>query len=454
MNNQFKKFFSAAVIIVFMFSCFNVFMSSAKAQALKTGDLIKAPEFSAVYYYGADGKRYVFPNQKTYDTWYNDFSKVIVITLEELGNIPIGGNITYREGTRLIKITTDPKVYAVSPDGTLRALDSEVRAKTLYGDNWAQLIDDVPDAFFTNYNVVAPINSNQHPDSTIIERPDGKRYLIKNGQKKFFADDVFVKNRYNAEYLIHTNMDYPDGQPINDYEYNLAEPGPSLYTSSGEEEQEPTKKEVTQISVVADHSQIAANGQAKAIISVTLKDSSGQVITDSEATVNFMKNDLGTFSATSVQPVAGIAQTVLTAGYKPGTAEVVVSIGNISQDINIDIVSADLLQPGQTIMYDPSLISPLYKNSAGADEEYTLTWNKIESLSIDYYIVEEATNDTFSQGLTQYTTATNSITLKHSYPQTIKYWYRVKGVHNTVEGLWNNTLDGNAVNHEVTGTNI
>jgi hypothetical protein len=128
------------------------------AQAVSSGDLIKASQ-AAVYYYGEDGKRYVFPNQKTYNTWYSDFSGVVTITDSELAAIPIGGNATYKPGVLMVKITTDPKVYAVDANGVLRPIADEATATALYGANWNQQIHDVPDAFFTNYSVGAPINS-------------------------------------------------------------------------------------------------------------------------------------------------------------------------------------------------------------------------------------------------------------------------------------------------------
>jgi hypothetical protein len=71
----------------------------------------------------------------------------------------IGGNITYRPGVRLVKITTDPKVYAVGANGTLRWVQTEGVARDLYGVNWNTMVDDVPDAFFINYRIGAPIAS-------------------------------------------------------------------------------------------------------------------------------------------------------------------------------------------------------------------------------------------------------------------------------------------------------
>lgn len=128
---------------------------------LEPGDLIKLPDDSnpattvdtAVYYYGVDGLRYVFPNDKTYFTWYADFRNVKVVSAAQLGTIGIGGNVTYRPGTKMVKINSDPKVYAVSRGGILRHMASEALATALYGATWNREIHDVPDSFFTNYTM-------------------------------------------------------------------------------------------------------------------------------------------------------------------------------------------------------------------------------------------------------------------------------------------------------------
>lgn len=122
------------------------------------GQLIKASG-PAVYYMGMDGKRYVFPNEATYRTWYSDFSTVQTITDSELAQVMIGGNVTYRPGVRLVKITTDPKVYAVAGNGTLRWVANESVAVSLFGSNWATQVDDIPDAFFINYHIGTSINA-------------------------------------------------------------------------------------------------------------------------------------------------------------------------------------------------------------------------------------------------------------------------------------------------------
>jgi len=127
------------------------------APGCEAGSLIKGQTFAAVYYCGKDGKRYVFPNEKTFYTWFEDFSTLVVLTDAQLAAIPLGGNATYKPGVRMVKIQTDPKVYAIARGGLLRWVQSEAVARALYGTNWNRQIDDVSDAFFVNYTIGDPI---------------------------------------------------------------------------------------------------------------------------------------------------------------------------------------------------------------------------------------------------------------------------------------------------------
>ncbi|HAU66315.1 TPA: hypothetical protein DCW61_03140 [Candidatus Uhrbacteria bacterium] len=120
---------------------------------LEAGDLIRGESYSAVYYYGLDGFRYVFPNDKTYFTWYEDFDDVRWISDSDLADIQIGGNVTYKPGVKMIKINSDPTVYVVGGDGEIQGIPSEDVAIALYGSTWNKQIDDVPDGFFSNYTM-------------------------------------------------------------------------------------------------------------------------------------------------------------------------------------------------------------------------------------------------------------------------------------------------------------
>lgn len=144
----------------------NLTQAQIVTSAFSAGDLIKGSG-SAVYYFASDGRRYVFPNEKTYFTWYPDFSTVKIIPDGHLSSIPLGrSNVTYRPGKKMVKVTTDPKTYVVDRGGILRHVTSEGLARTLYDLNWKNQTDDLPDAFFTNYRIGTPIQtvSDYNPD--------------------------------------------------------------------------------------------------------------------------------------------------------------------------------------------------------------------------------------------------------------------------------------------------
>lgn len=132
---------------------------SLPAQAATLNTYIKGSS-PTVYWYASNGRRFVFPNAPTFQSWQTPTTPAVnTISDVELFTIPIGGNMTYRPGSRLVKITTDPKVYAIARYGVLRWVTSEAVAQALYGQNWAQMVDDLPDGYFSNYTIGAPINS-------------------------------------------------------------------------------------------------------------------------------------------------------------------------------------------------------------------------------------------------------------------------------------------------------
>lgn len=136
-----------------------IFLPNSRANAISARDaLIKAEgAISTLYYLSSEGKRYVFPNEGTYFSWFTSFDEVYEVSMDELVTYPLSGNVTYRPGLRLVKITTDPKVYAVANGGVLRWITSETIAERLYGSDWNQKVDDISDAFFLNYTIGDPI---------------------------------------------------------------------------------------------------------------------------------------------------------------------------------------------------------------------------------------------------------------------------------------------------------
>ncbi|MFA5129302.1 MAG: hypothetical protein WC477_00090 [Patescibacteria group bacterium] len=223
--NSFNKVLSSFVsvtTIVWSVGGALLFPGTALAATLNPGDLIKASG-PAVYYYGSDGKRYVFPNEKTYFSWYGDFSSVKTITDAELAAVMIGGNVVIRPGTKLVKITTDPKTYAVSDAcGMLHWITSEAIAKSLYGDAWATRVVDVPDAFFTDYQVGSAVTTAVHPDGQLVKYSgDSNTYVVMGGQKRKLTSAGISANHVNVANAIETTVTYSNGSDVTGYEDGL-----------------------------------------------------------------------------------------------------------------------------------------------------------------------------------------------------------------------------------------
>ena len=160
---------------------------------LSEGTVVKVKGSTSLYYIGSAGKRYVFPNEQTFLSWYDDFSGVVEANPQDVAPLLIGGNVRYKPGALLIKIESDPKVYAVSSNGVIRWVKTETLAKQLYGDKWNLLVDDVPVAFFANYNVGTAIESAAEFD------PEGEETVTLTISDSFRARIVAKQVSKNLE---------------------------------------------------------------------------------------------------------------------------------------------------------------------------------------------------------------------------------------------------------------
>ncbi|MDP3043200.1 MAG: hypothetical protein Q8N21_02245 [bacterium] len=211
-----KRLRKALTITVMMVTVLSMSMVAVPLQAnaaAQAGDLIKMSGLSSVYYLGGDGKRYVFPNEQTYFSWYSDFSSVVTIPQSELETYPLGANVTIRPGTKLVKITTDPKVYAVESDGILKHVPSEATAIALYGADWAKRVVDVSDAFFTNYTVsTGTVSATAYPEGSLIKAADASDvyYIASDGTaRKIASEAAFLANRFKWSDIITTTLAIP-----------------------------------------------------------------------------------------------------------------------------------------------------------------------------------------------------------------------------------------------------
>lgn len=205
----------AAFFVLFLL-CFAVAPAEAVVMGIAFGDLVKLADDGdpatsadrAIYYIDQDWTRRPFLNQRVYDSWYKDFSTVKTLTPTEMAEFRIGKPVVYRPGTRLVKIPSVPKVYAVEPGGVLRWIISEEVAIALYGSDWAKRVDDVPEAFFFNYKEGVPLTAPVFPTGTIVRRAsEPTLYFIEALGKRFVSPSVLPTLHLNDAHVVVTADD-------------------------------------------------------------------------------------------------------------------------------------------------------------------------------------------------------------------------------------------------------
>jgi len=160
---------------------------------------------AAVYYVGTDGKKYVFPDTKTYFTWYENFDSVVKVSVTELDMYTNGGAVTVRPGTKLVKTSDTAKVFAIEPGGVARHIPTAAIASSLFGANWASRVVDLIPGFFSSYPEGTALSTTL-PTGTLVK--DGTTYYyIDNGTKRAFSSmDAFEANNFNLNNVLNMSL--------------------------------------------------------------------------------------------------------------------------------------------------------------------------------------------------------------------------------------------------------
>ncbi|KKQ57230.1 MAG: hypothetical protein US74_C0006G0013 [Parcubacteria group bacterium GW2011_GWA2_38_13] len=188
--------------------------------------LVKSKNSPAVYFLNGDKSRHAFPNFITYKSWYgDDFSKIVTMSDEFISQVPLGKNVTIRPGTHLIKVPSNPSVYAVEEGGVLRHIDDYAVAMDIYGKNWEKKIVDIPEVFFENYTIGDSIkNSYDIPDSIIykINSEPGYYWKTDNIIRPFENIEAILKNGYSLNDVVYGNaLYYSRKRPITGVDDNI-----------------------------------------------------------------------------------------------------------------------------------------------------------------------------------------------------------------------------------------
>ncbi|MCR4312386.1 MAG: hypothetical protein NUV56_03820, partial [Candidatus Uhrbacteria bacterium] len=116
----------------------------------------RGSDYDTVYLLTADGVRRPFINESIFFTWQKDFSDVLTVSNATLAYYALGAPMLPNPGVALVKIQSDPKVYAVEEDPNdnskvvIRHIASEATAVSVYGANWADSIIDLPPTLFAH----------------------------------------------------------------------------------------------------------------------------------------------------------------------------------------------------------------------------------------------------------------------------------------------------------------
>lgn len=204
MKNKLTTF----LLLVFSLAMLGNFLFTTTA--LAAIELVKSKDFGTVYYLDSRGARHPFPNLITYQSWYGaDFSRIVTVSNEFLTKYPLAKNITIRSGTYLVKVTTDPKVYAIEPGGVLREIiDSDI-AEKIYGKTWAKKVIDLPDVFFDNYIVGKPIESDRDlPNGILYKNTSLGKYYYKNNEllQPFESTVAILANHFQLSDAISSDL--------------------------------------------------------------------------------------------------------------------------------------------------------------------------------------------------------------------------------------------------------
>ena len=188
---------------------------------LEPGDVFKGNNDPNVFYLGNDNKRYVFPTPAVYFSWYRSQGNIITVPQEVVGEYALGGNVTMRPGTCLVKFTGIPEIYAVEPRGVLREVPDRQTFNVL-GYN-TEMIAVIPVMFMTNYTVGQNL-SMTHPDGTLVKHPDFRQvYYMEDGKMRYISPEAFRANNFRSTNIMETRLVaiYPIGLPIEGEEVEI-----------------------------------------------------------------------------------------------------------------------------------------------------------------------------------------------------------------------------------------
>lgn len=171
-----------------------------KAAGLETEQFIRSSD-GTVYWLAANERRYVFPDGATLQSWLGGTQGMLNDAPDEiLEEHPVGGPMTMRPGTRLVRFASDPTTYVVTRGAVLREVSAPY-AQAYYGNDWQEKVDTLSITLFSNYKRGNPISSlaefDREAEISMVPTPERDlelrraNGLLPKSTKPFKADVAF-----------------------------------------------------------------------------------------------------------------------------------------------------------------------------------------------------------------------------------------------------------------------
>ncbi len=144
--------------------------SSGRALSrVASGWFVRSEQFSTVYYIDSSYVRHPLWDTQTFFTWADSWDDITWVTDATLATMPLGKPVLPKSGVVLVKLESDPSVYAVDEDTSgnsiLRRVPSEEDARALFGSSWQSYVIDIPPTIFPHFGKGSPLTKDEAWDA-------------------------------------------------------------------------------------------------------------------------------------------------------------------------------------------------------------------------------------------------------------------------------------------------
>ena len=147
--------------------------SEQEISEVSAGWFIRTNGSSSVYYVDENHERFVFWDTNTFFTWSDSWDDIVWVTDATLPTLTLGDVMLPQPGVTLVKIQSDPKVYAIDVDSDgnylLRWIPTEEIAITLYGESWADYVIDLDSTVFSKFETGEDMSESDDVDTSIMK---------------------------------------------------------------------------------------------------------------------------------------------------------------------------------------------------------------------------------------------------------------------------------------------